>query len=385
MNKTAIITGGSTGIGKTITQLLSKNGYKNILVAQSENKLKTVVSEIINDGHKAEYYVVDLAKEEEIEQFISSIKSKYKTIDALLNIAGIWHNDNEVFAGRAFDSFNKKILKDTYAVGFTAPSLLVHGLLPRMKKGSHIINLSGTFENGAKGWLPYYASKKALEDFTYGLAEELKDRQIYVNGISPSDTATESYKKWFPEYIDELVSPEKIADAFLTILNSNKTGIIQVVKKYKYSEKDVEFLELAIEMSHKSYKEGAFPAGAVIVNDDKVISRSTSATYPKINFHAESKAIDLAINDLNDQLSNCALYASMEPCLMCLSRAYWAGIRRIVFAVKKEHVPYELCYESNHNHYGLLEKFNEKIEMIHIEELEKKTMKDVKDWLEKHS
>ncbi len=149
----------------------------------------------------------------------------------------------------------------------------------------------------------------------------------------------------------------------------------------KNYSKDIEFLKMAIEMSHQSYKEGAFPAGAVIVKGGRVIAETVSVSFPKINYHAESKAIDMAINELNEQLSDCTLYASMEPCLMCLARAYWAGIRRIVFAVKKETVPYKLCYESNINNYDVLEKFVEKIELIHVEDLQSEAKKDVDEWL----
>ena len=70
---------------------------------------------------------------------------------------------------------------------------------------------------------------------------------------------------------------------------------------------------------------------------------------------------------------------------MCITRAYWVGIRRIVFAVKKESVPYKICYEGNHNHYDLLEKFNEKIELVHIEELQKNALASVEKWLEQNS
>jgi short-subunit dehydrogenase len=379
--KTAVITGASTGIVKAVAKLLSKNRYRVVLLSRTEEKLKQVVSEISQKGGEAEYFVVDLSDINSIECFISSIKKKYEQIDAILNIAGVWHSEDEVFADTKFEEFDTKVLTDTYSVGFTAPSLLIHGLLPLMPENSHIINLSGTFENGAKGWLPYYASKKALEDFTYGLAEELRDRNILVNGISPSDTATEEYAKWFPQYVNEAIPPEEIAEEFLRILKSNKTGTIKVIKKYEYSEKDIEFLKLAIEMSHESYKKGAFPAGAVILKAGNVLTKTVSATYPQIIFHAESKAIDQVMAELNDQLNDCILYASMEPCLMCLSRAYWAGIRRIVFAVKKENVPHYSCYESNLNHYDLMEKFNEKIELVHIKELQDEAMIDVRKWL----
>ncbi|MBN1618042.1 SDR family NAD(P)-dependent oxidoreductase [Candidatus Dojkabacteria bacterium] len=388
--KTAIITGASTGIGKAVANKLAKNGYRVLLVARSSNKLDQIVRDIKSKGGEAEYYTVDLTDELNIKGFLNEVidnckAGNYSGIDAILNIAGIWHDDKEVFAGKDFETFGEKVITDTYSVGFTAPSLIIHGLLPYMNKGSHIINLSGTFENGGKGWIPYYASKKALEDLTYGLADELKDQKIYVNGISPSDTATEEYTKWFPEYAKDAVSPEKIAELFLDILRSSKSGTIQVIKKYDYNDKDIEYLKMAIEMSHQSYDEGAFPAGAVIVKDGKVISKTTSTSFPKINFHPESKSIDIAINELNEQLTDCMLYASMEPCLMCLSRAYWAGIRKIVFAVKKENVPHSICYESNLNHYDLLEKFNEKIELVNIEELQEYAIVEVKAWLEKNS
>jgi tRNA(Arg) A34 adenosine deaminase TadA len=273
----------------------------------------------------------------------------------------------------------------TYGVGFTAPTILIHGLIHMMPKDSQIINLSGTFENGAKGWLPYYSSKKALEALTYGLAEELMDRKIYVNGISPSDTATEAYKKWFPEYIEEAIEPKKIAEKVIQILKSKKTGTIQVIKKYDYSEEDISFLKKAIQMSMKSYDSKAFPAGAVITKDNRILAKATSTKHPQINLHAVSKVIDEVIEQQNEQLSDYILYASMEPCLMCLSRAYWAGVRKIFFAIKKEAVPYRACYESNHNHYGLLEKFNEKIELVHIQELESLALKPVNKWLMKNT
>lgn len=388
--KTAIITGASTGIGKAVSFKLAENGYRVLLVARTSKKLEQIMKEIESKGGRADYYSVDLTNEFHVKGFLNEVTENckagnYQGIDAILNIAGIWHSDKDVFAECDFETFDDKVITDTYSVGFTTPSLIIHGLIPHMNDKSHIINLSGTFENGGKGWIPYYASKKALEDLTYGLSDELKERNIYVNGVSPSDTATEEYIKWFPEYAQDAISPEKIADLFFSILQSSKTGTIRVIKKYEYSEEDTEFLKMAIEMSHQSYEEGAFPAGAVIIKDGEVLSKTTSAAFPKINYHAESKSIDIAINELNEQLTDCTLYASMEPCLMCLSRSYWAGIRKVIFAIKKEDVPYSLCYESNLNNFDLMEKFNEKIELVHIEKLQNEAMGDVVAWLEKNS
>ena len=119
-------------------------------------------------------------------------------------------------------------------VGTVAPSLLVHGLLPLMPERGKILNISGTFTNGAKGWLPYYVSKKAIEDLTVGLSEELADKKIQVNGISPSDTATAAYKKYFAEYLDEAIEPKLIAKQAVFLCSNEAddiTGKIFVMKK----------------------------------------------------------------------------------------------------------------------------------------------------------
>ena len=148
---------------------------------------------------------------------------------------------------------------------------------------------------------------------------------------------------------------------------------------------DRKYVEKAIEMAELSYREGAFPAGAVIVCNNEIIAETTSAQYPRIIYHAESKAIDLAMDKLDSQLSDCTLYCSMQPCLMCLSRAYWAGIRKIVYAVDKSAVPAALCYESTLDHRKLLENFNNKIEVVQIQDFQELAMKTVNKWIKENT
>jgi tRNA(Arg) A34 adenosine deaminase TadA len=146
---------------------------------------------------------------------------------------------------------------------------------------------------------------------------------------------------------------------------------------------NTKYLELAIELSQDSLHYGAFPAGAILVQNDEIISQSISAKYPKINFHAESQIIDEAINKLDKQLIDCELYASMEPCLMCISRAYWAGIRKIYFVIKKESVD-SSYFESNLDHKEIYEKFNEKMEIIYVKEYEEQALAVVREWESKN-
>ena len=206
--KYAIVTGASTGIGREVSLELAKNDFEIGLVGRNLDGLIETKEEIEKTGGTAKIYECDLSDIKDITELVEEIKNDRRRIDLIANIAGVWHGKDKVFAGIDF----------------------VNKLLPLMSDGN-VINLSGTFENGGKGWLPYYVSKRAIEDFTIGLADELKEKKIKVNCISPSDTATESYRKFFPQYIDDSISPNEIAKQFVKIINSKDTGKIWVIKK----------------------------------------------------------------------------------------------------------------------------------------------------------
>lgn len=231
----AIVTGASTGIGKATAIEMAKAGYFVYLVARSAEKLKLVSDLILNNGNESTIVVTDLSDLTSINKLISRVSDEVESVSAIINIAGVWHGEDEVYSGKDYQDFDQKVILDTYTVGFTAPSLLVHGLLHKMTRGSKVVNLSGTFENGGKGWLPYFASKRALEDFTIGLTQELIDKNIQVNCISPSDTATEQYSKYFPEYMSEAIDPKKIAEKIIELCeeNNKESGKVFVMKKDK--------------------------------------------------------------------------------------------------------------------------------------------------------
>lgn len=243
-NKFAVVTGASTGIGREIAITFAKEGAFVGLVARSKDRLKKTKNLLEKVGGRGEFFVADLSVIKSINKLISKIKTKTSRVDILVNVAGIWHGKDEVYANKKFENFSQKIILDTYSVGLTAPTLLSHALIPLMPKGSKILNISGTFENGAKGWIPYYVSKRAIEDLTIGLAEELKDKDIQVNCISPSDTATEAYKKFFPQYLKEAISPQEIAQYAVYLCSSEAkkvTGSVFVIKKGKRVFKSFHF------------------------------------------------------------------------------------------------------------------------------------------------
>ncbi len=102
--------------------------------------------------------------------------------------------------------------------------------------------------------------------------------------------------------------------------------------------KDLQFMREAIRLSIENVKNGGGPFGAVIVRNGEIIAtgvnRVTANNDPTA--HAEVSAIRAACTKLKTfKLDDCTIYSSCEPCPMCLSAIYWAGISKIFFAGTK--------------------------------------------------
>lgn len=107
----------------------------------------------------------------------------------------------------------------------------------------------------------------------------------------------------------------------------------------QFSPDDERFMQLAIELSIKNIDLGGGPFGAVIVKDGEIISTGVNSVVPSNDptAHAEISAIRSACKKLGTfKLDGCTVYTSCEPCPMCLSALYWAGVKRICYGNTKE-------------------------------------------------
>ena len=106
----------------------------------------------------------------------------------------------------------------------------------------------------------------------------------------------------------------------------------------EYSAEDRDFMQRAIELSIRNIDQGGGPFGAVIVRNGKVVAEGANRVVPNNDptAHAEVVAIRNACRELNTfDLGGCTVYSSCEPCPMCLSALYWAGVERICYANTK--------------------------------------------------
>jgi tRNA(Arg) A34 adenosine deaminase TadA len=149
---------------------------------------------------------------------------------------------------------------------------------------------------------------------------------------------------------------------------------------------DNKYLKLAIDQAKESVERGGFPAGAVVVKDEKVISEGVSLGF-QLNdptSHAETASVRLACKELETvDLGGATLYASLQPCLMCFSVANWAGISRIVFGCKKtDEMTSKGYYEGKTDMINVNKSNNRQIELVYIPDFEKEILDLIKKWEE---
>lgn len=104
--------------------------------------------------------------------------------------------------------------------------------------------------------------------------------------------------------------------------------------KSEINADDVRFMRLALYEAHKAYEMGEIPVGCVIVADGQVVGRghNLTETLQDVTAHAEMQAITAAANDLGGKyLTQCTLYVTLEPCVMCAGAIGWAQIKRLVY------------------------------------------------------
>jgi len=137
---------------------------------------------------------------------------------------------------------------------------------------------------------------------------------------------------------------------------------------------DKKFLKIAVEQAKKSVAKGGFPAGAVVVKNEKIVSRGVSIGYilNDPTSHAETSCVRAACKKLKTtNLEGATLYASLEPCLMCFQVCNWSGISRIVFGCKKTEVMAKKGYYEGLNDIRKINKKNNRqIELKYIPDYE---------------
>ncbi|MBT3588307.1 MAG: 3-oxoacyl-[acyl-carrier-protein] reductase [Flavobacteriaceae bacterium] len=219
--KTAIITGGSRGIGKSIVEIFAKHGANVAFTySSSAESAKAIAAEASKEGVKVKCYKSDASNFEEAQNLAADVHKEFGSIDILINNAGIT-KDNLLMrmSEEDFDCVIQVNLKSVFNM-----TKAVQRTMLKQRKGS-IINMSSIIGlKGNAGQSNYAASKAGVIGFTKSMAIELGSRNIRSNAIAPGFIVTEMTEKLGEETIKKYYetiplkrggTPEEVANTCL--------------------------------------------------------------------------------------------------------------------------------------------------------------------------
>ena len=116
-------------------------------------------------------------------------------------------------------------------------------------------------------------------------------------------------------------------------------------EKQKQQAADEQFMRRALDEAMVARDAGEIPVGAVVVADGRIIARAhnLTETLGDVTAHAEMQAITSAANQLGGKyLTDCTIYVTLEPCIMCAGAIGWAQIRRVVYGASDDKRGYSM-------------------------------------------
>lgn len=230
-DKTVVITGATSGLGKATAFQLAQRGASVIFVARNSTKAYAIVENIAKVGGVAQFVIADLSSMTDTREAAVSITKAISRVDVLINNAGA-HFPEYKKSSEGFES--------TLAINYLSPFLLTHHLLKLIEQTSseygetRIINISSIMHKSPINWddfnfkevkyrstIAYYQSKHMLTSFTYYLSRKLKEKDITVNCIHPGFVKTAVAQSDYPFPMSMIVpivglfigeSPDQAAD-----------------------------------------------------------------------------------------------------------------------------------------------------------------------------
>ncbi|PRW51056.1 NAD(P)-dependent oxidoreductase [Chlorella sorokiniana] len=181
--KVAIVTGGDSGIGRSVALLLAKEGAKGIAIVHTpkEQKDADAAKQLIEkEGSEALSIPCDLAEgEETCKTIVDQVVGKYGKIDVLILNAAIQ------YIVPSIEETTPEILEDTYRTNIFPMFYLTKFAVPHMARGSSIVSsTSVTAYQGSKSLVEYSSTKGAIVAFTRSLSQQLAPRGIRVNAVA---------------------------------------------------------------------------------------------------------------------------------------------------------------------------------------------------------
>jgi NAD(P)-dependent dehydrogenase (short-subunit alcohol dehydrogenase family) len=210
--KTVLITGASSGIGRSAALKIARAGGIPLLVARSTDKLEETRQEIEDAGGTAYAYSCDLSELDSIDELVRRVRNEHPAIDIVVNNAGRSIRRSIALSYDRFHDFER-----TIRLNYLGAIKLVMGFLPHMRgrKSGHVVNVSSIgVQTNPPRFSAYVASKAALDAWTRVVASECIGDNVHFTTIHMQLVRT------------PMIAPTKIYDAFPTISPDDAADLI---------------------------------------------------------------------------------------------------------------------------------------------------------------
>lgn len=230
MEKVAIITGASRGIGAATARLLAQNNYKVVVnYYQNDTAANSVVSTITDAGGKAISIKADVSNEQDVINLFEQTKIEFGLVSALVNNAGINGGNcsiEDITADKLETVFGTIVFGSFYCCREAIKQMKQHG-------GGNIVNVSSEAAKfGGTRLAHYAAAKAAINTFTIACAREVAEYNIRVNVVSPGVIETEMHHD--SNKLEKLIAslpmkqmgkPEEVAETVLWLVSDQASYV----------------------------------------------------------------------------------------------------------------------------------------------------------------
>ena len=186
--RTALVTGGTGGMGRAIASKLAADGF-DVAVAYtgSVDLADAAVKEIAGQGRRGAAFAADVADEEAVSALFDAVGDRFGHLDAVVHTAGINHPV-------ALADLDLADFDEIHRVNVRCPFVVDQQAARRVRAGGAIVNVSSSMVRFAPPELSAYAASKAAVDaLTRILAKEMRGRDVTVNAVAPGPTATPAF------------------------------------------------------------------------------------------------------------------------------------------------------------------------------------------------
>jgi NAD(P)-dependent dehydrogenase (short-subunit alcohol dehydrogenase family) len=225
--RAAIVTGGSSGIGFAIAQLLLEEGFGVTVAARRPEKLEAAISELSGDGRELAHVAANMASEEAVREVVQTHRDRFGRLDVLVNNAGVGF-------GQAVAEIETKRLDMQLGVNLRSIVMFYRECVELLKEAAaergsaQVINTASISGKSGEAWLSVYSATKAgVVGFTEAMNKELGNDRVKSCALCPAfvDTPMTEFVK---ESIsaEDMIRSEDIAEAVRMLLRLSPACVV---------------------------------------------------------------------------------------------------------------------------------------------------------------